>query len=534
MRQFDNTLTFAVQWQRKLSGLASTLDKCLQRLESRTSEKMESINSPRYRSDAHDHDKDIIFKPAVDEKQKLYNVSDRSSLDNSKNMRDMKGLTPLVPSTEQNGQNGQNGRSAKLEAEVPDERKAFVKGRTRSLPSSNKELRSIPPKHVEKMRTQFNDCISDAAKETRDQAMGKMQKEMNESDEKGRYSFKSINHLRDDKPAAKPRAIQQKSPDRCNTNTPKPTVDEGFESDKTSTRNHSHHFSGYCRLPQRNNEAGLDEVVAKNWKSTWSGNLSYDDNDSSGKHTFVSSYSHPLSHRRTQSVPGPVVQATDANTERDGTGPTVTSTRHSSGRNPRHATKITDITPRSRSRTEPTLPETDVVVQEQDKEILRTCHNSRRCGDVSADVPSVRPRTLRSSPPPATAPRFSSFAVQCDIVSNDEVQKAEEQLERLKVAQFLMIFLWIWCEAGNFFKYMRTFCYVPSAWASEGGAGGAWPAPWFWNYWQKRLFFQFWEVKNKFHRFWPSLENFWENPLLPPPGKIPADTHDQVCSFVHL
>jgi len=35
----------------------------------------------------------------------------------------------------------------------------------------------------------------------------------------------------------------------------------------------------------------------------------------------------------------------------------------------------------------------------------------------------------------------------------------------------------------------------------------------------KRLFFQFRGVKNKFHRFWPPWKTFWENPLLPPSWK---------------
>jgi len=36
----------------------------------------------------------------------------------------------------------------------------------------------------------------------------------------------------------------------------------------------------------------------------------------------------------------------------------------------------------------------------------------------------------------------------------------------------------------------------------------------------KRLFFQFRGIKNKFHHFWPPLEKIWENLLLSPLKKI--------------
>jgi len=53
------------------------------------------------------------------------------------------------------------------------------------------------------------------------------------------------------------------------------------------------------------------------------------------------------------------------------------------------------------------------------------------------------------------------------------------------------------------------------AWASEGGGRGSKAALGFWNFQQKRLYFE-WE-KNKFHHFWPPLEKFWKKTLLTPP-----------------
>jgi len=54
-------------------------------------------------------------------------------------------------------------------------------------------------------------------------------------------------------------------------------------------------------------------------------------------------------------------------------------------------------------------------------------------------------------------------------------------------------------------------------------AGGK-PTPGFWNYWQKRLFFQFRGIKIKFHHFWSPWKKLGKSPP-GTPGKNPSDAH---------
>ena len=51
-----------------------------------------------------------------------------------------------------------------------------------------------------------------------------------------------------------------------------------------------------------------------------------------------------------------------------------------------------------------------------------------------------------------------------------------------------------------------------------------------WNYWQKRLFFQFREVKSKFHHFWPPQEKTLGKSW-PPTGRNPSDAHGPEVKF---
>ena len=62
----------------------------------------------------------------------------------------------------------------------------------------------------------------------------------------------------------------------------------------------------------------------------------------------------------------------------------------------------------------------------------------------------------------------------------------------------------------------------------KGCQGGLVP-PGFWNYWQKKVIFQFRGVKSKtkFHHFWPPPgKSFGKISYWPPPGKNPSDAHD--------
>jgi len=64
----------------------------------------------------------------------------------------------------------------------------------------------------------------------------------------------------------------------------------------------------------------------------------------------------------------------------------------------------------------------------------------------------------------------------------------------------------------------------------KGGQGEPWPLLDFEIISKKRLFFQFIEVKTKFHHFWPPLVKILGKSLLVPPGKNPFDVHGwMVC-----
>jgi len=47
--------------------------------------------------------------------------------------------------------------------------------------------------------------------------------------------------------------------------------------------------------------------------------------------------------------------------------------------------------------------------------------------------------------------------------------------------------------------------------------------PWILKFTAKKVAFLVLRGKIKFHHFWPPLEKFRKNPLVPPPGKNPSD-----------
>jgi len=50
---------------------------------------------------------------------------------------------------------------------------------------------------------------------------------------------------------------------------------------------------------------------------------------------------------------------------------------------------------------------------------------------------------------------------------------------------------------------------------NHGVAGGIWP-PWILKFSAKKVIILVFSAKNKFNHFWPPLEKFWKNPLVPP------------------
>ena len=88
---------------------------------------------------------------------------------------------------------------------------------------------------------------------------------------------------------------------------------------------------------------------------------------------------------------------------------------------------------------------------------------------------------------------------------------------------------------GHDFALMGLAFIYPALPTCMGVGRGGLAPPGFWNYWQKRLFFQFRGVNTKFHHFWPHPgKNFGKIPYCPPPLEKILPTPMPTCLVVYV
>nr|CAB3228131.1 coiled-coil domain-containing protein 102A-like [Phallusia mammillata] len=441
------------KWQRRLSNLAGTLDKYLQRLESVT---VFQINIESH------------APPKTNE-----NVPTDNHFYGTDSPDSGKKQDPFKSTAEQNG----------LKANQPKAKTRKLGKVTTSTPKSRHDSRPITPNHVEQMRAMFD---GGSPVENKPKALSRKKSSSGDSG----YEEKLLSHrttssgsendmfeakkcvyapiqVKSNKRIATNLTGDREKPNRTKPSTEKLTNQErnvhprqttanekpkakGRKSDpifqdtgKTDQKNKVeergrkatrsedqdagvHHMSGYCRLPTRNrhNRGGsLDRQTWKNeWKGNWSGKARDDSTLVSKDLTLNDGTRHVSGYCRlpdySRSLSGPETTANTRKVEKDGRQ--ISEFRMTIGIDqPTSAHK--DPSPIERKEEHVIL-----TVLEQDLPTNAPCRNHTRGTSAYGNM------FTRNDSKDSSKPKKVTSSVQCSILSNDNVEKADREITKLK------------------------------------------------------------------------------------------------------